>query len=133
VISLAKLPQLTPITVQRFSPLDATCLRAVNADGTPKSDPTAKLDGVSIGHFGAFFDQAWRENDYLWGRLDGAELAFRLLSRQSGTDLDLTEYLRTALTAILTSEKDDLTLVGKVWQSLAAQVGEIKPGALNQD
>jgi patatin-related protein len=133
VISLAKLPQLTPITVQRFSPLDATCLRAVNADGTPKSDPTAKLDGVAIGHFGAFFEQSWRENDYLWGRLDGAELAFRLLSRQSGSDLDLTEYLQTALTAILTSEKDDLTLVGKVWQSLAAQVGEIKPGALNQD
>ena len=132
VISLAKLPQLTPITVQRFSPLDATCLRAVNADGTPKPDPSAKLDGVSIGHFGAFFDQAWRENDYLWGRLDGAELAFRLLSRQSATDLDLTEYLRTALMAILTSEKDDLALVGQVWQALAAQVGEIKPGALNE-
>jgi len=131
VISLARLPQLTPVTVQRFSPLDATCLCAVNADGTPKSDPTAKLDGVSIGHFGAFFDQAWRENDYLWGRLDGAELAFRLLSRQSGTDLDLTEHLRTALMAILTSEKDDLALVGKVWQALAAQVGEIKAGALN--
>ena len=132
VISLAKLPQLTPITVQRFSPLDATCLRAVNADGTPKPDPSAKLDGVSIGHFGAFFDQSWRENDYLWGRLDGAELAFRLLSRQSGTDLDLTEYLQNALMAILTAEKDDLALVGKVWQSLAAQVAEIKPGALNE-
>jgi len=132
VISLAKLPQLTPITVQRFSPLDATCLGAVNADGTAKADPSAKLDGVSIGHFGAFFDQAWRENDYLWGRLDGAELAFRLLSRQSGTDLDLTEYLQTALMAILTSEKDDLALVGKVWQALAAQVGGIKPGALNE-
>jgi hypothetical protein len=132
VISLAKLPQLTPITVQRFSPLDATCLGAVNADGTAKADPSAKLDGVSIGHFGAFFDQAWRENDYLWGRLDGAELAFRLLSRQSGTDLDLTEYLQNALMAILTAEKDDLALVGKVWQSLAAQVAEIKPGALNE-
>jgi patatin-related protein len=132
VISLARLPQLTPVTVQRFSPLDATCLSAVNADGTPRPDPTAKLDGVSIGHFGAFFDQAWRENDYLWGRLDGAELAFRLLSRQSGTDLDLTEHLRTALMAILTSEKDDLALVGHVWQSLAAQVGNIKAGALNE-
>jgi hypothetical protein len=117
--------------VQRFSPLDATCLRAVNADGTPKPDPSAKLDGVSIGHFGAFFDQAWRENDYLWGRLDGAELAFRLLSRQSSSDFDLTEHLRTALMAILTSEQDDLALVSQVWQALAAQVGDIKAGALN--
>jgi hypothetical protein len=131
VISLAKLPQLTPITVQRFSPLDATCLRAVTSDGSLKPDPSAKLDGVSIGHFGAFFEKSWRENDYLWGRLDGAELVMRLLGRQSGADLDLTGYLRSALTAILTAEKDDLELVGKVQQVLAAQVAAIKPGALN--
>jgi hypothetical protein len=130
VISLAKLPQLTPITVQRFSPLDATCLKAVTSDGSLKPDPSAKLDGVSIGHFGAFFEKSWRENDYLWGRLDGAELVMRLLSRQSGSDLDLTGYLRSALTAILTSEKDDLELVGKVQQALAAQVAAIQPGAL---
>jgi len=130
VISLAKLPQLTPITVQRFSPLDATCLKAVTSDGSLKPDPSAKLDGVSIGHFGAFFEKSWRENDYLWGRLDGAELVMRLLSRQSGSDLDLTGYLRSALTAILASEKDDLELVGKVQQALAAQVAAIKPGAL---
>jgi hypothetical protein len=35
--------------------------------------------------------------------------------------------------AILTSEKDGLALVGHVWQALAAQVGDIKPGALNED
>jgi patatin-related protein len=130
VISLSKLPQLTPITVQRFSPLDATCLKAVTSDGTVKADPSAKLDGVSIGHFGAFFEKAWRENDYLWGRLDGAELALRLLSRQSGSDLDLTGYLRSALTAILASEKADLDLVTKVEQALTAQIAAIKPGAL---
>jgi patatin-related protein len=130
VVSLARLPQLTPITVQRFSPLDATCLKAVTSAGTLKADPSAKLDGVSIGHFGAFFDKSWRENDYLWGRLDGAELVMRLLSRQSGTDLDLTGYLRSALAAILTAEKDDLELVGKVWQALDEQVTAIKPGAL---
>jgi patatin-related protein len=132
VVSLARLPQLNPVSVQRFSPLDATCLRAVNADGTLKPDPTAKLDGVAISHFGAFFDKSWRENDYLWGRLDGAELALRLLSRQSGTDLDLTGYLRSALMAILMSEKDAVGLVGHVWEALAAQVGDIPAGALNQ-
>jgi patatin-related protein len=131
VISLARIPQLTPITVQRFSPLDATCLKAVNSDGTLKADPTAKLDGVSIGHFGAFFDKSWRENDYLWGRLDGAELVMRLLSRQSGSDLDLTGYLRSALTAILRSEKGDLKLVDKVWQALDGQIGAIQAGALD--
>ncbi len=130
VISLAKLPQLAPITVHRFSPRDATCLKAVDSSGDSKPDPSAKLDGVSIGHFGAFFDKSWRENDYLWGRLDGAELAMRLLSRQSGTKVDLTPYLRSALTAILTSEQADLKLVDKVWQALDTQVKGIQPGAL---
>jgi patatin-related protein len=130
VIALAKLPQLTPITVQRFSPLDATCLRAVDSQGKLKPDPSAKLDGVSISHFGAFFDKSWRENDYLWGRLDGAELAMRLLSRQSGSDLDLTGYLQSALTAILAAEKTDLALVAGIERALAVQIGQIKPGAL---
>jgi patatin-related protein len=130
VIALAKLPQLTPVTVQRFSPLDATCLRAVDSQGVPKADPSAKLDGVSISHFGAFFDKSWRENDYLWGRLDGAELAMRLLSRQSGSDLDLTGHLKSALSAILAAEKADLGLVAKIEQALATQITEIKPGAL---
>ncbi len=46
VISLAKLPQLTPVSVQRFSPRDASCLQAVDGSGTLKPDPSAKLDGV---------------------------------------------------------------------------------------
>ena len=32
-----------------------------------------KLAGVAIGHFGGFFEQGWRKNDILWGRLDAAE------------------------------------------------------------
>ena len=122
--------QLTPITAQRSSPLDATCLKAVDSEGVLKADPSAKLDGVSISHFGAFFEKSWRENDYLWGRLDGAELAFRLFSRQSGGKQDLTEYLRSALTAILAAEKQDLTLVAKISRALGAQVAAIKPGAV---
>jgi len=126
VIWLAKLPQLTPVSVQRFSPLDATCLTAVNGDGTPKEDPSAKLDGTSIRHFGAFFEKPWRENDYLWGRLDGAELAMRLLGRQSGAAVDLTGYLRSALTAILTTEQAGLGQIGPVCLALAAQVRDLK-------
>ncbi len=126
VIWLARLPQLTPVSVQRFSPLDATCLTAVNADGTPKDDPSAKLDGTAIRHFGAFFEQAWRENDYLWGRLDGAELAMRLLARQSGAAVDLTGNLRSALTAILDTEQAGLGQIGPVCRALAVQVKDIK-------
>jgi patatin-related protein len=131
VISLARLPQLKQIGVQRFSPLDATCLKAVDGDGKLKTDPCAKLDGTAISHFGAFFKRTWRENDYLWGRLDGAELALRLLGRQSGrpdgeSAADLTGPLRSALRAILNAEQADLTQIGRVCQALAAQVEDIE-------
>jgi len=125
VIWLARLPQLTPVSVQRFSPLDATCLKAVDGDGEPKQDPSAKLDGTAIDHFGAFFKQPWRENDYLWGRLDGAELVMRLLSRQSKAAADLTGPLRSALEAILDTERDGLSHVGPVVRALTAQAGQI--------
>ena len=36
-----------------------------------------KLAGTALGHFGAFLAKLWRQNDILWGRLDGAE---RLIS-----------------------------------------------------
>jgi hypothetical protein len=32
-----------------------------------------EVGGTALGHFGAFLQQRWRENDILWGRLDGAE------------------------------------------------------------
>ena len=33
---------------------------------------TDKLAGIQAGHFGAFYKQAWRANDWTWGRIDGA-------------------------------------------------------------
>lgn len=126
VVSLARLPQLTPIGVQRFSPLDATCLTAVDHDGQAKDDPCAKLDGTAFRHFGAFFEKAWRENDYLWGRLDGAELIMRLLARQAQADpAALTGPLRAALTAILAAEQPSLTEIGPVCTALDTQIANI--------
>ena len=34
---------------------------------------------MSLFHFGAFFDRAGREGDYLWGRLDAVERLVKLL------------------------------------------------------
>ena len=127
VVSLARLPQLAPVSVQRFSPLDASCLAAVDHQGKLKDDKSAKLDGTAVRHFGAFFDRPRRENDYLWGRLDGAELIMRLLARQSGTDpAGFTEPLRAALTAILATEQPGLTDIPQVCQALGTQVNNIQ-------
>lgn len=59
------------IDIIRISPEDATQL--INERKTE----CRKLAGTSLGNFGAFLQQSWRENDILWGRLDGAE---RLIS-----------------------------------------------------
>lgn len=108
-ISLSHLPQFTPIDVTQFSPRAAMALR---------TDGSARLKGVTLHHFGAFANEEWRENDYLWGRLDAAELILRTL-RETGTGTydtiprSLEEAraaagprLRAALSAILAAEKD---------------------------
>ena len=59
------------IDIIRISPEDAKQLIDERKTGCHK------LAGSSLGHFGAFLARQWRENDILWGRLDGAE---RLIS-----------------------------------------------------
>ncbi len=70
LMSLSAIQQYAPIQVARFSPDGATRLGNEGAD---------KLRGTGFGHFGAFFSRSARENDYLWGRLDGADQLLRLL------------------------------------------------------
>jgi hypothetical protein len=36
------------------------------------AEPAIKEVRLSLVCFGAFFDQPWRENDYLWGRPAGS-------------------------------------------------------------
>lgn len=74
--ALSDVAELDEVQVVRVSPLDATRL----VEATAAAD---KLAGVSFGHFGAFFRRSWRENDYLWGRLDGAERLLWLLGDTS--------------------------------------------------
>ena len=45
----------------------------------PSRVAPTKLKGIPVSHFAGFFSAKSRENDYLWGRLDAAELILRLL------------------------------------------------------
>lgn len=42
-----------------------------------------KLAGVQVAHFGAFYKRSWRINDWMFGRLDGAERIVRILLEPS--------------------------------------------------
>ncbi len=126
-VAFSALPQFTPITVSQFSPLTASAL--------PTPDG-GKLKGVSLHHFGGFIDAAWRENDYLWGRLDAVELILRMLgesrpevrastptSRGEAAD-QAGPRLRPALSAVLASETD-LGRVGDLRQRLQGDVDRL--------
>jgi hypothetical protein len=122
--ALARLPQLSPIGVARFSPPDAKGLVPLDEHG---NEVTRKLKGTAIAHFGGFFEKAWRENDYLWGRLDGAELIGQLLGRQlTGEAIDLRPSITQALAAILTAETGTLPSMSEQIRHLMLQVDRMR-------
>ena len=96
---LSDIGELDEIEVVRLSPSDAVAL----ADGNASADDlvTMKLQGVGAGHFAAFLDRSYRENDFLWGRLDAAE---RLMTVVLGRRPSAAE-IKPALSAILEEER----------------------------
>ena len=94
------LTEFDPVKVDRISPDDA---RSIREGGT-----LATLRGIEFYNFGAFFSRAYRENDYLWGRLHGAERMIDIVC--STIDHKLPEpacrdFKRRAFLAILDEEE----------------------------
>lgn len=99
------LTEFDPVKVDRISPDDALSIRTGGAHAT--------LRGVEFYNFGAFFSRVYRENDYLWGRLHGAERMIDLVASAlpDGTSLapeDLAAFKREAFLAILDEEEERL-------------------------
>jgi hypothetical protein len=106
------------IEIVRMSPHEATVL------DTPAAQ---KVLGAQLHHFYAFFHRSARENDYLWGRLDGAEHLIRLLLDAAGSSSgqSLEAWCKRAFTAILDEEKDSLTTIRGTVDDLRAKVGAL--------
>jgi patatin-related protein len=66
------LGETNSVGIVRISPLDANGITP--ADQSISKDPSLKLAGIRVGHFGGFLDKSWRDNDLMWGRLDAAEV-----------------------------------------------------------
>ncbi len=96
---LSDVGELDEVDVVRISPLDAVAL--AGADTSPDDLVTGKVKGVGTGHFAAFLKRWYRENDFLWGRLDGVE---RLLTVVLGRRPTAAE-IKPALSAILDEER----------------------------
>lgn len=113
------LTEFNPVLVDRISPEDCHAIRR----GT--SEPT--LRGREFFNFGAFFSRSYRENDYLWGRLHGAERMMDLIASTLPADMamsaqDLLAYKRRAFLAILDEEQDRLHADPELVNSIRAEV-----------
>jgi len=94
------LGEYNAVKVDRISPEDA---RSIREGGT-----RATLRGIEFYNFGAFFSRDYRENDYLWGRLHGAERMVDLVTStvESGVPQeDIREAKRAAFLAIIDEEE----------------------------
>jgi patatin-related protein len=114
------LDEFDPIKVDRISPNDAVAIR--------KGGPQATLKGLQFNSFGAFFSRAYRENDYLWGRLHGADRLIDIVHSAVAEgkrlpDEEIAAMKREAFRAILDEERGRLTSIGTLFEQLDREIG----------
>ncbi len=114
------LNEFDPIRVDRISPDDACAIRSGGAAAT--------LKGIQFNNFGAFFSRAYRENDYLWGRLHGADRLVDIIlsTLPPGARLApgrVATIKRELFNAILDEEEPRLTAVPGLFAQLRTEIG----------
>jgi patatin-related protein len=114
------LDEFDAVKVDRISPDDATTIREGGAAAT--------LKGIQFNSFGAFFSRAYRENDYLWGRLHGADrlIDITVSAIPEGKHLPpgaVATLKRDAFRAILAEERPRLKAIATLFDSLEREVG----------
>ncbi|WP_404339103.1 patatin-like protein [Sphingomonas sp. MMS12-HWE2-04] len=112
--------EFDPIRVDRISPDDATSIRKGGAEAT--------LKGIQFNSFGAFFSRAYRENDYLWGRLHGAERLIDIVlssvpPEDRLSDERIAAIKRAACHAILDEEEPRLEAIPGLFAELRGEIG----------
>jgi patatin-related protein len=109
-----------PVKIDRISPNDARAIRSGGAAAT--------LKGVQFNSFGAFFSAAYRENDYLWGRLHGADRLIDIIASATSlsgplAEKQLSDLKRQAFHAILDEEEPNLKRVNALIVQLRTEIG----------
>jgi patatin-related protein len=107
------LVEYNPVKVDRISPEDA---RSIREGGT-----RATLRGIEFYNFGAFFSRDYRENDYLWGRLHGAERMVDLVASTLEAGMALAE-IRAAKRAVFLAILDEEMKAGRCQRGLLDQI-----------
>lgn len=111
--------EFNEILVNRISPNDDLVLKS-----NPSEMP---LRGTAMKSFGAFFSREDRENDYLWGRLNGAERLIDLLYHQAEQEgmshkFEVLEIKKRAFSTILEAEKEHLEKIPDVLDEIEERI-----------
>ena len=119
-----------PVKVDRISPEDCSAIRPGGAEAT--------LKGIEFNSFGAFFSRAYRENDYLWGRLHGVERLLDIVNSAIPMASRLSEeavqaYRQAAFMAILDEEEKRLPHVADLIAILREEIVGRTGGAVSDD
>jgi len=81
-----------------------------------------KLVGAEKGHFGAFLSRPGREQDYLWGRLDGAERLIGILLA-AAEEADKERWCKEAFRAILEEDERDVPKAVELVRRVRSAIG----------
>lgn len=113
--------EFDPVKVDRISPEDAVSIRSGGA--------SESLRGTEFYNFGAFFSRTYRENDYLWGRLHGAERLIDITASTLGERDALPQEIlnglkREAFLAVLAEERANGLCAGSLLDRLEREVRE---------
>jgi patatin-related protein len=105
VTSGREMGELNEILVDRISPQDVHTLHGFQG--------IESLRGIGFGHFAAFFSRAYRENDYLLGRLHAADRLIEIVCDSAGMDsipgqFSKIAFKKSAFTKIIDSEESCL-------------------------
>jgi len=102
ILQWTDMDEINEILVDRISPADAHGI----------GEAHVMLKGTALMNFGAFFNRAWREHDYLWGRLNAADRCLDMLVSAVGPrlakPLDITAIRQRLFNAILDAEAANL-------------------------
>jgi patatin-related protein len=124
IMSARPFGELNEILIDRISPQDARALKGF--------DGSESLKGAGFGHFAAFFSRAYRENDYLLGRLHALDRLIDIVCDAAGIEpstgqIDVLALKKRGFRRILDAEEKHLThsqqLIAGLRRSIAAMGG----------
>ena len=122
VTSTREVGEFNEILVDRISPQDARALRGFEG--------SASLKGVGFAHFAAFLSRAYRENDYLLGRLHALDRLIDIVCDSAGVDpvqggIDVIGLKQRGFSRILDSEEPHLPNSAELVAALRKCIAEM--------